>query len=222
MKIQSNLGKTTVVLAAGLVSAWSLAAQDMTANAGNTGSWLDNVYVSGGAGVDLVQPITFSKSDGGDVVSWNAGPAFDASIGYNITENFSAELQSGVAVNSLSTIDGFSTGVPSIHLWTVPIMLNGIYNYSLNDHWQVYGGVGAGIQIGTLDITDNPNYSATDEDFAYQVMVGVKYCFNANLECGLGYDFLGSLDNHWSDQGFDLSTSPTYMHTILLTLTYKF
>ncbi len=223
MKNRSNRSMVSVVLAAGLVSAGSAAAADMDSGAGgNAGSF----YVNGDAGVAVLQNIIFK--DFGNVIQFDVGPKVDLSVGYNVTQNIAVELQSGFAHNSWSKIDGrpLSTfEVSSGDVWSIPVMANGIYKYSFNDHWQAYGGLGAGVLISPMSF-DEPgaDFSATDCEFAYQAMFGVKYLVNDHLSVGLGYNFLGSLDHHWTDSSFgtSLTTSPTYLHSILLSLSCKF
>ena len=217
MKTRSNSSGIPIVLAVGLVSAWSAAADDMGSGAGgNAGTF----YARGEAGVAILQNIT----EQGNLIQFNVGPRVDVSTGYNITDNIAVELQSGFAYNSFSKFDGISLpSGTSANVWSVPVLANGIYTYKFNDHWRAYGGVGAGVLITTLDESaPGFNVSPNDCTLGYQGMVGIEYQINDNLECGLGYNFLGSLDHHWTAEGQGITTSPTYMHSILLSLTYKF
>jgi opacity protein-like surface antigen len=98
--------------------------------------------------------------------------------------------------------------------------VNGIYKYSFNDKWQGYGGLGVG---GVATMFDSGgNGSDTDFQFGYQAELGVKYLINANWECDLGYKFLGTLDHEWTFNGNKVQSDPSYAHSILLSLTYKF
>ena len=212
-----------VILAAGLVSAWSATAADMDSDSG-TDANKTGFYESADAGVSILQNMT--AQIGGFSVGtfkFNVGPRVDVSAGYNLTQNIAVELQGGFARNSINTLGSFITqpGVSS-DLWTVPVMVNGIYKHSFTDHWQAYGGAGAGAVFSILTQRFfGEDFSSTDCEFGYQAMLGIKYLFNDHLECGLGYNFLGSLDHHWSE-GNGLKLSPTYMHSFLLSLTYKF
>ena len=194
----------------------------MNTKAGNsTGNWSGRLYLRGDAGVSILQNMTVAQvpiQNTHDVpIRYNIGPKVDISLGYNITENIAVELQTGVAYNEISKFGSVSQA--NSDLWTVPVMANGIYRYAFNNHWQVYGGLGVGALIGMLNMY---NFSPIDCEFGYQAMAGIKYRFNDHLECGLGYCFLGSPDHHWSDNGADITTSPTYMHAVLVSLTYRF
>jgi opacity protein-like surface antigen len=218
MKIRANISGLSVVLVGALGLGWSAAAADFDSDT-VAGGDLSGFYESGDAGVAIMQPLVLQ----GSVDGMNVGPRLDVSLGYNVTKNFAMELQGGFAHNVMSSQDGrlFPSGF-SVGFWTVPVTANGIYRLKLNDHWQAYGGLGAGVVISTVE--DNyfgDNLSSTDCEFGYQAQAGIKYLINDQLECGLGYNFLGTLDHHWTLFG-PFSTSPTYMHAILLNLTYRF
>jgi opacity protein-like surface antigen len=223
MKTRSCSGKIALALAVVLVSLGSATAEDLKiftdmdfSVAGKT----NGVYLSGDAGLSIMQNMTGPVG----VIQYHVGPRVDASVGYNITQNIAAELQAGFAFNSWSSLDNRS--VPAAitsDVWAVPVIVSGIYKYPFNDHWQAYGGLGAGVLFSTLDIsTPVQSSTSTDCTFGYQAMLGIKCVFDEHLECGLGYSFLGSLDHHWNDLGRGITTSPTYMHSVLVSLTYRF
>lgn len=214
MKIQSNL-KITLALTAGLLSTGLHAAADTSPGAGdsNTGKSSDDTYSTQSAGVAFLQNITIAH--GGGLIQWDPGPKIDFSEGHNITQNIAAGLQYGFAYNAMSKVDGQS--VSSGDLWTVPVMLNGFYKYAFNDHWRVYGGLGGGGIISVLGTAGSQGHTYTSGDFGYEAMLGVKYRIKDNCELGLGYGFLGSLDNHFNA----ITTSPIYMHSIMLSFTGK-
>lgn len=227
MKIRSIGIGIQVVLAVGLVSAWSWSAAATTidvfkemhsAAATNT----TGIYLSGDAGLAIMQNMVSQ----GSVIQYHVGPRADASVGYNINPNIAVSLQSGFAINSWSAVNNGSIAPEnSVNVRTVPVLVNGIYKYALTDHWQAYGGLGAGAVISTLDMSQpgGPfNFTSTDCTFGYQAMLGIKYSIGDNYEWGVGYSFLGSLDHHWSANNRSLSTTPTYMHTVLVSLTYRF
>ena len=223
MKTRSCGCKIAAVLAVVLVSLWSAAAEELkifTDLGPNANVKTNAFYLSGDAGMSIIQNMTGS----GGVIQYNVGPRVDMRAGYSLTQNIAVELQGGFAYNSWSAVDGRS--VPRgdfARVWTVPVMANGIYKYWFNDHWQAYGGLGAGVLISALDI-GNPAERSTSTDctFGYQAMVGIKYAFDEHFEWGLEYNFLGSLDHHWNDLGRGITTSPTYMHSFLVSLTYTF
>lgn len=216
MRIQSKL-RIILALAVGFVSIGLHAATDTSTNADNSaGKTFDNSYSSQSAGVAFLQNITIH---GGGLIQWKPGPKVELSNGgvitiktgnTTITDRIFAEFQYGFAYNGMSKVDGQS--VSSGDIWTVPLMLNGIYKYPLNDHWRLYGGLGGGAIISVLNTPSPSGQNYTDCVFGYQAMLGVQYHFNDKCVFGLGYGFLCSLDHH-----FNTTTSPTYMHSIMLT-----
>lgn len=228
MKIPHNLGRIFGSVAViGLASACPLSAQT---KANDAGRW----YVGGDAGLAIMQNVGGLKLDGesappGFDISFDVGPRMDLNVGYNVTENIAVELEAGFSYNSVSSIGGQSlsgTGI-SADLWEVPVLVNGIYKYSFNEKWQAYGGLGVGIVASTMDagqdFLSNPtSTSATDFQLGYQAMLGVKYLINSNWECDLGYKFLGTTSHKWKIEGHTFETDPTYLHSLLLSVTYKF
>lgn len=222
-----------LVLAVALVSAWTAVADDMNLNVNMNMFDKDStprantngIYLSGDAGISIMQSMTAQ----GIQIQYHVGPRVDLSAGYNLRRNVAVELQGGFAYNSWSSVNSLSIGVGnSAYVWTVPVMANGIYKYSFNDHWQAYGGLGAGVLVSTLHISEpgfNVSVGSTDCEFGYQAMVGIRCIIDDHFEWGVGYQFLGSLDHHWdgvAGPGENLTTSPTYMHSVFVSLTYRF
>ncbi|MGH7943223.1 MAG: outer membrane protein [Limisphaerales bacterium] len=220
MNVRSRRNKISIVFAASLVSAWSRAA-DLGSNSG-TGAYSTGFYQSAGAAVAFIQTMTFrGPAVPGIGLQFHAGPKFDLRLGYNLARNTAVEVQTGFAYNGARFANSF---MPSIaeDVWTAPVIANGIYKRSFDDHWQACGGVGVGAIFSSLGFNSSGETTdSTDSTFGYHAMVGIKYLFKDRWEAGLGYDFLGSLDHHWS-QGQGLTAGPTYMHSVVLTLTYKF
>ena len=223
MKDWSNRSKISIILAAGQISAWSVAATDMGFDSDSgAGGFTTGFYQSGNAGVAFIRDMTFHGATfPGTVLQFHAGPKFNLALGYNLTQNVAVEVQGGFSYNGAG-FNGSSTPPVGEDVWTAPVMANGIYKYSFNDHWQAYGGAGVGAVFSSLGFNSSGETTdSTDGTFGYQAMAGVKYLFKDRWEAGLGYNFLGSLDHHWS-QGGAITASPTYMHSIVLNLTYKF
>ena len=147
------------VLAAGLISAWPASAQEQDFSGGTAGN-ASKFYVNGGAGVSIMRNVL---SQGG-IAQFNVGPRVVLGAGYDVTENIAVELQSGFAHNSWPAVNrlvmGGPPGIPipvplplggfSTDIWSVPVMVNCIYQLALTDHWRLYGGAGAGVLISTV------------------------------------------------------------------------
>jgi opacity protein-like surface antigen len=74
----------------------------------------------------------------------------------------------------------------------VPVMANGILKWHFCPHWIAYGGAGAGYDFNSFDLNSaggiNFNTKSSENDFAWQVMGGVKYKLGHN-EIGVGYTY---------------------------------
>jgi opacity protein-like surface antigen len=204
MKIRFYSSKIPVALAVALVSALSAAAEDTkdfkitdSSSGGNT----SGPYLSGDAGLAIMQNMTSQSR----LIQYHVGPRVDVRAGYDLPQNLAVELQAGFADNSWSAANSRSVPAGSFaNVWTVPVMANGIYKHSFNNQWQVCGGLGAGVLISTLDVSEpgGPlNFNSTDCTFGYQAVAGINYLMNKHMEWELGYNFLGSLDHHGMAMG---------------------
>lgn len=216
---------------AGLASVWPLAAQPY---GGNAGQW----YVGGDAGAVFQQNVGGLKDNGSPVpgnIEFDPGARVDLNVGYNLTENVAVEVESGFTYNGISKAAGTSLSDlgESAELWQVPILVNGIYKHAFNDRWQAYGGVGLGCVASQLNAeVPGASYNDTDFQLGYQAMLGIKYLINSHWVCDLGYKFLGTTGHEWNftvpgtltspPVDPQVKTDPTYSHSILLSLTYKF
>jgi opacity protein-like surface antigen len=221
MKTQSNLSKVIITSAvASLASVWSLAAD----TGGSASKWYIGVD-EGGVFQQDVGGIKVNNSvtvPGSPTFKFDPGMKADLNLGYKLTENWAVELESGFSYNSISQFPLLlGMPMPDSKLWQVPVLVNGVYKYSFNDHWQLYGGAGVGGVVSILDLSYAYS-SDTDLQFGYQVKLDVTYIINSNWECDLGYKFLGTLDHEWTVANFKMESDPTYSHSILLSLTYKF
>jgi len=244
MRTQSNVAP--ILAAAALVALASLCPTSLEAQVNDSGRW----YIRGDAGLNILQdvgglvgngvalggpgqfisftgnPATSQPVPAHPTMEFDAGPRMDLSLGYNLRNNLAIEVETGFSYNTLNRFAGLpvSSGSARIALWQVPLLLNGIYKYSFNDHWQAYGGLGIGGVDSTFEVSSKgASLGISDYQLAYQAMLGVKYLINPNWECGLGYKFLGTSSHDWKfSSSSRLQTSPTYSHGLLLSASYKF
>jgi opacity protein-like surface antigen len=146
--------------------------------------------------------------------------------GYSFSRLFSADLESGVVWNDISSLDGQSlAGIASAHLAEIPVLANGVFTYPLG-HFKPYLGAGLGLAVGVFESSNipgsGPSFSDTDLTFAYQFQVGLKYSLNQNMELGLSYRFFGTSGHSWTDNGISLNTDGTMTHLIEATFTWRF
>lgn len=99
-------------------------------------------------------------------------------------------------------------------------MLNVNYRYDLNPKWRIDLGLGAGVVVSTFDISYSTGASNTESsaEFGYQAIVGTSYHINQNVDLGLTYKYLGTLDQNFGA----LATDGSMIHALMLTLRWNF
>jgi hypothetical protein len=178
-----------------MLGATSLRAQDVN---------LRGFYMATDAGVNLADNLVLPGANGGSISS-GTGIRWDVSMGYDfkLSDQLSLapEMEVGLMYNPLDTATptgGGSTPISGQYL-QVPVLANGILNWNFSPHWVAYGGVGAGLDYGVLNITgiggnNVGNLTGGEADFAWQGMVGIRYAFGSS-EVGLGYKYLSVKPN---------------------------
>lgn len=189
----------------------------------------DGVYIHADAGPVFVQPITFRFYGAHEAADFKPGARGDIAVGYNLSDSFALELETGALWNRWQTSEG-GLGPPPVDLFQVPVLANAIYKVHLHNRWTAYLGVGAGADIATLvNRTETIGLRAvtwtdTDSDvtFAYQAEAGLAFALSPHADVDLGYEFFGTFDNHWNLEGEGVSSDAVFTHALLLSLCWKF
>jgi opacity protein-like surface antigen len=189
----------------------------------------DKFYLGFDAGIAFQRDITISNSVGDkDHVTFDPGGRFDVEAGYNFTRHWAAELEMGLALNSVQHSVVLGTDNDNWTLVELPVLVNVIYNMPLGDHWTVYVGGGAGGVFSNYQ-DENGNATSTDSAFAYQGEAGIKYVINNKWDVGIGCKFLGTSEHDvGSGIAFDGTTRTEYksdgtmIQSILANCTFKF
>lgn len=212
------------------------------------------VYLNGDVGASFIQNVPLRNS-GGKSASFNPGARGGFSVGYDLSDCFAVELETGAIWNSVDKVGGqsLSSGA-NADLYQVPLLANLIYKTPVKSGFSAFFGAGAGgiasifsanspgtpstpppvgtgavaRVIGTFKSTggigSGSGFSGSDTDytFAYQGVAGVKYAFCKNMDIGITYKFLGTLDHHWTIAGSGVSTDAIYTHSVLAAFTLRF
>lgn len=182
------------------------------------------MYLNGEVGAAFAQDVTI-KNTGGAKASFNPGVRGGFALGYNLSDSFAAEFESGVIWNSMDTLGGMSVSDAgaTIDLYQIPFLANLVYKTPVKSGFSGYIGAGVGGVASILDVSaQGNNGNDTDFTFAYQGMAGVKYAICKNMDVGVAYKFLGTLDHSWNIGGGGLSTEALYTHSVLATFTFRF
>ncbi|MDE3100025.1 MAG: outer membrane beta-barrel protein [Verrucomicrobiota bacterium] len=193
---------------------------------------LDKLYLDVGLGPAITQDTAIRPpgvySDGH--MKFDTGIRGAVDVGYNLTPSFAAEFDTGVIWNGIRSIhDNVVSGGATADTYEVPVLANVVFK-PFHGAFQPYIGGGFGVAATVFDLSD-PNgvlvffgksFSATDWTYAYQAQAGFKYAFTDNVEAGLAYEFLGTGDHKWQDNGTQLKTAGFATHAIMATFTWRF
>jgi opacity protein-like surface antigen len=191
----------------------------------------NNMYLDVRAGVALPQNTTIQDSPYGNngTVSFDAGLHVGLNLGYNLSQSFAAELETGVRWNPVKDINGNSVSTlgGTADLYQIPLLANLVYR-PLHGAFVPYIGAGAGGVISIFDSSNLPlfgpatSYNSTDFVFAYQATVGFKYAVSEKIDLGLAYEFLGTTGQRWTDHAVPFDTDGVLTHSIMATFSWRF
>lgn len=162
--------------------------------------WPQRLYIKVDGGVAWMPNADvkeiFGPVPSGTEAEFDPGPRFGFDIGYNVTDWFAAEFETGFMANSLKRITGaWDTDATFIN---VPLLVNAKFQLPNNTPLTPYAGVGVGGASSVLDI-DELNYgnthvwgSAADITFAWQGFAGLRYALNDKMGLGLEYHYIWS------------------------------
>lgn len=161
---------------------------------------------------------------GADTIEFHNGVRADIALGLRANSWLSAEFASGVIWNAVDKIGGVpvSSYNGSIDLYQIPIMGNVILRAPRTHGFQPYIGAGLGCVAGMLDFnTPLGKIHDTDYTFGFQAFAGLNYRLSHHLEVGIGYKYLQTHNEGWTDGGVALHTEGIATHSIFAALVWK-
>ncbi len=221
-----GLAAASVAAMATAASAHAQAPQDLYANC----------YYGAEGGVAFAQNTSIIDNTGfggaGTTIKFDAGWRAGGYAGYRVCRYFSAQLDSGVIWNNITTVgNNLAAEGASAHLEQIPVMWEGYFTYPVG-RFKPFLLAGAGADFGTFDSSGIPgsgggpatvpHYRASDTTFAYEVGFGFTYALTEHLEIGADYKLLGTTDHSWTANNINLKTDGTMVHTLEATLSWRF
>ena len=174
-------------------------------------------------------------------ISFDTGFEFNIALGIPLTEQWSLEVMTGVAMNG---VDSFSANVdtPALgifgfgtyddgDLYQVPLVANIRYDFELNEKVSLGVYAGGGVQYSDLEGSEGKviapgflpyevqNVSGNAWAFRYQIGVDLSWDIAANTTLGLNVRYSGTSE---SDFGDDFKVDSLSNATIGATLSYTF
>jgi opacity protein-like surface antigen len=194
---------------------------------------IDDMYFLADVGVAIPQDATLqniastatSSGLSGAKLSLDPGVRFDLGLGYNVTEWFAVEVESGLIWNGVDKVEGtvtdttgafLGTDLPlsggSGNVYNIPIMFNGQFRLPVGKDMKVVLGGGVGTIWSDASVTGvstplAPGLTASVDGnswaFAYQANAGVEWSLASNLSLGVRYTFLGTTELNYGPATFN-------------------
>jgi len=174
----------------------------------------------------------FGENTTGTKVAFDAGYRVGLIAGYQVTDWFSTEFETGVTANRIRSITDAS--VHDASLSNVPFLLNVRLQCPAMERFCPYIGGGVGGSAAVID-ADHIDFGLTrmhgtqsDAVLAYQAFAGLRYNFNEHLGLSLEYHFLATTDPEWKadSTAFALSDRMRFggieTHSVSLALEFAF
>jgi opacity protein-like surface antigen len=192
-------------------------------------------YLRGDLGGNLTSDTDLREFFGpvtpGSKIKFDPGIRFGAAFGYEITEWFSAEGQTGIMANTIKSITDSTTHDAVFS--NVPFLANVRFQLP-RSRFTPYIGGGVGFSTAVLDADDIEvngvfmNGSDADAVFAYQGFGGFLYRINSQMAVSLEYRYFWADPAQWrADISFGTDTDRirfggTETHTLSLAFSYHF
>jgi opacity protein-like surface antigen len=184
-----------------------------------------DIYFNAELGGVLQQDLIVRNA--GQKVPFDPGIGGNISVGVDITDALSVELQTGASASDINTSGSTALAFAgnNADIYQIPLLANVIFKAPLPGGLMPYVGAGFGGAVTELEVYQHHFYqSDTDITPAYQAMAGVKFALNRHTQLGVGYRFLGTTAHTWfaDNPGAYTPTGPTFSHSIVGTLTISF
>jgi opacity protein-like surface antigen len=138
----------------------------------------------------------------GSRIKFDPGVRLGVAGGYNVTDWFSGEIETGAMVNNIKSITG-ATSVDAVFS-NVPILVNARFQWPHNRFVTPYigGGVGGSFPVIDADHIDIGETHMHGSDaaavFAYQGFAGLRFKLNDQMGLSLEYHYFHADGAEWS------------------------
>jgi opacity protein-like surface antigen len=138
----------------------------------------------------------------GSTVKFHPGFRFGLTAGYQLTDWFAAEFQTGVMANSIDSITGASR-VKDASLSNVPLLVNARFQLPNRTGLVPFigGGGGGASSVLSADHIDlgATKMHGTDSSavFAWQAFAGLRYEINSRMSVSLEYHYFATTAPDW-------------------------
>ncbi len=144
----------------------------------------------------------FPEVAGSHRVTFDPGARINAGFGYKFLEWLAAEVDTGIAVNSIDSIRGASRADANVA--NVPFLANLVLEIPTGSRFVPFLGGGVGfsstvLNVDEITIDGVTVFDGSDADvvLAYQGFAGVRYEIDRHWSVSLAYHYLGTQDASW-------------------------
>jgi len=215
MKISRVLVSSLVVTVFSFISSTSARAAEEGAG------W----YTKADVGISFVQDVKVHTTDLFGTVAdqkftFDPGVRVDLGIGYEFNKSWAIEFNPAFIYNNAkitteTTAPFTATSTTSDGYYQLPVMINGIYTLPLDGRFKPYIGLGVGLELsGVSDL-------GGDIVGVGQVIVGMKYELNDQMDIGICYKLLATTEHDWEILSETVGEG-SWTHSIMATFTYRF
>lgn len=180
-------------------------------------SYTPRIYVGANLGGTVTEDTSVKEFFGpisATKVKFDPGVHAGVVGGYQLTDWFSVEGETGVYANGINSITGasFNNGE---YLENVPLLANVRFQLPMHGRCPVTPYIGGGLG-GDVSIIDFENHidlngvegrgSDADMVFAYQAFAGLRYAITDHIGIGVEYHYFVTTGPTWSFNSFDTET----------------
>jgi len=170
----------------------------------------------------------FGSTGGGRSVEFDPGARFGIAGGYQLTDWFAPEIQTGfmaAGIHSITDADRVDAVFSQ-----APLLGNLRFQWPTQCRFTPYAGGGAGVSFSTLAVDDivldgtRIDGSEVDAVFAYQAFGGIRYQLNDRMGLSLEYRYFASCAPEWEADNLpgEIRFGEIETHSVSIAFDFKF
>lgn len=176
----------------------------------------------------------FPEVAGAHQVKFDTGARVNAAFGYKFLDWLAAEVETGVAANSIHSIRGAAEADASVA--NVPFLANLVLEVPTGSRLVPFLGAGVGFSSTVLNVDEITidgvtvfDGSDTDVVLAYQGFAGLRYEIDRHWSVSLSYHYLGTQDATWETHSIfvgggsrDIRLGSLNTHAVMAGFNFRF
>jgi outer membrane protein OmpA-like peptidoglycan-associated protein len=218
LRVFSTTPATASILAVALV----LAAGG--AHAQKRPQYLDDIYVSGQAGMHKTERSDADRNGRSSAIQFDPGFAGTAAIGYGFGNGLRAEFELGHRIGTVKSVNGGAGGGGKLNATSA--MANVLYDFAGSSAFVPYLGAGfGGVRMAAKSIGPDTGGASIDGNkpaLAYQGIAGINYQLDENFSIGAAYRYFMAQTPSINTNVGDTAKLPYRDHSIMIGMSWAF